>query len=187
MLKQMIVIYCVSALMTEKTIGAYRQVFQIIKRKIRDDYEINWQPIYAISDFEQPLIAAMETEFLRARLCGCYFHFSQSLWRRIQELGISNPYRENRLLKRNLRKVMSIGYLPIQLLRMNFNRLMLSRETRELINQYPALQEFYNYFRNNYLNGNFLPEFWNVYNRNMPIFYFHFDLDFVFNSISIHM
>ena len=36
-----------------------------------------------------------------------------------------------------------------------------------LQNQYTVLQEFYDYFQNNYINGTFPPRMWNVYNREM--------------------
>ena len=82
-------------------IGAYRQVFQCLKRRIRQNHSEDFQPRYnAISDFEQALIAAMETEFPRTSLRGCYFHFSQSLWRKVQQLGLRRAYRVDVALKR---------------------------------------------------------------------------------------
>lgn len=161
------VLCCASALISDKTIATYRQVFQVLKRKIREITGHRWRPRRAISDFEQAIITAFETEFPDARLWGCYFHFSQSLWRRIQELGLSAAYRNDRHLKLNLRKVMALGFIPLALVRLNFERLRNSRRTHRLFNRYPGLQEFYNYFRNNYINGNFLPRMWNVYDRAM--------------------
>ena len=74
------VVHCASALMAEKTIASYRQVFQTLKLKVREvTRNNNWQPRYGITDFELALITAFETEFPRARIRGCYFHFSQSL------------------------------------------------------------------------------------------------------------
>ena len=135
----------VSALMTDKTIGTYRQVFQCLKRRIRQNHGEDFQPRYAISDFEQALIAAMETEFPKTSLRGCYFYFSQNLWRKVQQLGLTRAYRVDVALKRNIRKTFALGYLPVQLIRMNFNALFNSRETRRFINQYPSLRDYYVY------------------------------------------
>ena len=55
-----------------------------------------------ITDFEIALITAIETEFPRSRIQGCYFHYSQSLWRKIQALGLSGPYRQDQHLKKLL-------------------------------------------------------------------------------------
>ena len=77
--------------MAEKTIASYRQVFQTLKLKVREvTRNNNWQPRFGITDFELALIT---------RIRGCYFHFSQSLWRKIQKLGLSGPYRQDRHLK----------------------------------------------------------------------------------------
>ena len=109
----------------------------------------------------------METEFPRTSLRGCYFHFSQSLWRKLQQLGLTRAYRVDITLKRNIRKTFALGYLPVQLVRMNFNELFNSRETHRFINQYPSLRDYYVYLRTNYFDGNFAPRLWNVYNRRM--------------------
>jgi len=160
-------LYCMSALRSDKTIGSYRQVFRCIKRQIRQVTGENLRPRFAISDFEQALITAMETEFPMTRLRGCYFHFTQSLWRKVQELGLAGAYRLNADLKANIRKTFAMGYLPIQIVRMNFEALFNSRETRRLIIRYTNLGEYYVYLQINYFNGNFVPAIWNVYRRRM--------------------
>ena len=62
---------------------------------------------------------------------------------------------------------MALGFIPLALVRMNLNALIQSQRSRALQNQYAALQEFYDYFRKNYINGAFPPRMWNVYNREM--------------------
>ena len=62
---------------------------------------------------------------------------------------------------------MTLGFIPLAIVRMNLNSLIVSRRSRMLINQYPALQFFYDYFINNYINGNFPPRMWNVHGRAM--------------------
>ncbi|CAH1242514.1 Hypp6790 [Branchiostoma lanceolatum] len=51
----------------------------------------NLSPEMIVSDFEVSIISSNETEFPDA-ISGCYFHFCQSLWRRIQQLGLAGPY-----------------------------------------------------------------------------------------------
>ena len=161
----------VHVLMENKTIGAYRQVLQQITRLARQARQA-WAPDRVVTDYELALQTAVQTELPAATLSGCYFHFTQAIWRRIQEIGLSVPYRHNKRLREVLQKVMALGYLPQQVMRMNFNNLTEERRTRRLINQYPALLDFFNYIRNTYVGApgheaTFPPDVWNVFHRSM--------------------
>ena len=118
-------------------------------------------------DFELATISAFETEFQNGIVMRCYFHYNQALWRNIQRFGLSQPYRNNRRVKKCLRKVMALGFLPLMLVRINYNQLRNSRRTLRLVRRYPNLEEFFTYFENNYLHGNFPLRLWNVFNRPM--------------------
>ena len=152
-------------LMDGKTIGKYRQLLQHIKRKIREITRHRFRPRQIVTDFELALLTAAETELPGVRLSGCYFHFCQSLWRRVQELGLAGPYTRNDRLRKCIRKFMAIGYLPLALVRQNFRLLVASRSTVRRIRHYPALQDFIDYIQRNYFNGHLSPDLWNVFNR----------------------
>jgi hypothetical protein len=72
-------------------------------------------------------------------------------------------------LKKVIRKVMAIGYLPVLLVRQNFHLLRTSRRTMRLCKRFPELTDFLDYFQRNYLNanGSFPPRMWNVFGRTM--------------------
>ncbi|CAG2189199.1 unnamed protein product [Mytilus edulis] len=53
------------------------------------------------------------------------------------------------------------------LARVNFDQLCRENLTRRLCRRYPALQDLLNYFRRNYMNGQYAVPTWNVYERNM--------------------
>lgn len=159
------VIPLVMCLLTGKTIGHYRQMLQHVKLMVRRVTHHRWSPRVVVSDFELSLLIAVETELPRARRCCCYFHFCQSLYRRIQQLGLTMEYRNNDRVKEFLQKLMSLGYLPLPLVRQNFHLFITSRRSVRLMDRYPALREFINYIEANYFNGQFLPETWNVFNR----------------------
>ncbi|XP_076448513.1 uncharacterized protein LOC143285168 [Babylonia areolata] len=163
------VIPLVNVLMANRTTGSYRQVLARVRRITRQITHHNWRPQVIIADFEMGLWNAVETELPTATLLGCYFHLTQNFWRKIQELGLARPYRMNQRLQDTVRKVMAIGYLPIPLLRNNFRALEQSRRPRRLVNHFPALQDFFNYVGNTYIQPNaaFPPAAWNVPNRNM--------------------
>jgi hypothetical protein len=153
--------------MTGQLIGQYRQIFQVVKQNVRRTSRHRWRPNIVISDYEQSLIAAVETELPNARLSDCYFHFGPNLWRRVQSLGLARDYRQNRRLKKTIRKVIAIGYLPMSLVRQFLLLLITSRRTQRLQRQFPELLHFFNYLKANYLNEIFVPQMWNIYERNM--------------------
>ena len=123
--------------MTGQLIGQYRQTLQVVKQNVRRTSRHWWRPHLVVSYYEQSLIAAVETELPNARISGCYFHFGQNLWRRVQSLGLARDYRQNRRLKKTTRKVIAIGYLPMALVRQNFLLLITSRRTQRLQRQFP--------------------------------------------------
>lgn len=157
----------VVATMTNREVGDYRQVLQVLKQEVRRVTHHRWNPRNIVCDFEQALITAVETDLPASTIEGCYFHFNQSLWRHVCEFGLTRPYRIDERLKRLIRKVMAIGFLPVAIVRNNFLLLWNSNLTRRLVQRYPELMEFLEYVFNTYINGRFPIPLWNVYERNM--------------------
>ena len=117
----------VNVLMTGQLIGQYRQAFQVAKQNVRRTSRHRWRPHLVISDYEQFLIATVETELPSARISGCYFHFGQNVWRRVESLGLARNYKQNRRLKETIRKVIAIGYLPMH------SRMNCSHKQRKIV------------------------------------------------------
>ena len=46
-----------------------------------------------MSDFELALIQATALNFLNASHKGCYYHFKQAIWRKVQSLGLVEEYK----------------------------------------------------------------------------------------------
>ena len=110
----------VFALLAYKTTGSYRVLLKHIKRRVRRITGRRWRPRKEVTDFELSLLNAVETELPLARRLGCYFHFCQAMWRRIQNLGLVRAYMRHDGLKFCIRKFMSLAYLPVALMRNNF-------------------------------------------------------------------
>lgn len=163
------VVPLVHVLMSQRTIGHYREALRCIKHAVRRASRRIWRPQKVVCDFEQALVAAVETELPGARVCGCYFHVTQALWRRVQSLGLAPAFREDPRLKEVVRKVMALGHLPLQLVRNNFELLAQQRRTRRAQRDSPELQDFLQYVRNTYIHRGaaFPPAKWNVFRRNM--------------------
>ncbi|KAF0990352.1 hypothetical protein HZS_102 [Henneguya salminicola] len=83
-----VLIPCVFALMEQKTEIMYRRVWE----KVRENVEIACQT--AMCDFEMASIDSFMFYYPSTPLTGCFFHFSQCIWRRIESGGQSTLYRD---------------------------------------------------------------------------------------------
>ncbi len=61
---------------------------------------MQFQPHTVCIDFESAMIAAVQEVLNNARIRGCLFHFSQALWRKIQDLGLTICYKEDQAFNR---------------------------------------------------------------------------------------
>ena len=158
--------FCLS---TGKTTGQYRQMLKSLKRTVRRDTGLELAPALVVTDFEMSILSALESELPHSSRHGCFFHFAQSLWRQVQALGLGAAYRTDQSLKDFVKKVTAIAYLPVPLVRYNFNELMDNRTTVRLIRRFPELRQFTQYFSNSYISptGMFPLTLWNAYNRTM--------------------
>lgn len=143
--------------------------FQVVKRRLLQFTGQHLGAIDVVSDFELSIITAVQTELPNATIRACYFHLTQSLWRRVQDLGLSVPYRTRRQVRELIRKVMAIAFLPLALVRANLQLLITSADWRNASQRYPALNDFMRYFVATYMdeNGNYPPAMWNVFRRNV--------------------
>lgn len=154
-------------LSTGKLAFQYRKIFQVLKREVTILTNNDLKPDHIITDFESGLMTAIAFEFPRSKLSGCYFHFNQSLWRGVQSFGLSTVYKQDRKLRKMVRRVMSIGFLPTLLVRQNFNLLRASRRTQVTIARHPRAGDWMDFIERNYVQRNslFPPSVWNVYDR----------------------
>ena len=53
------------------------------------------EPHEIMIDFELAATEALKSSFPAANIKGCFFHFAQANWRKIQNLGLAVEYQEN--------------------------------------------------------------------------------------------
>jgi hypothetical protein len=162
------VVPMVFVLLPGKLSVLYRRVLQHIKQRIWQITGSQVAPNKIVCDFEKSLHIAIQFEFPRTKIMGCYYHFCQSLWRRVQGVGLAGSYIRDRKLKQFIRRIMAIAVIPTLLVMQNFQLLCSGRRFDRLIVHYPNLQQWVNYVDRIYVgrNANFPPASWNVYDRN---------------------
>ena len=126
-------------------------------------------PQKIIIDFELSIINALRAEFPASDLAGCYFHFAQCLWCHVQHLGLGVGYMADHQLKYVIRKTMALGFIPLQFVGICHTALLAHPLTIQMLQVYPALQMFLDYFADTWMNqnGSFPPALWNVHSRRM--------------------
>ncbi|CAH3187553.1 unnamed protein product [Porites evermanni] len=90
-------------------------------------------------------------------LMGCSFHWTQALWRKVQELGLQKAYNRDRGTYEYTRKMMALPFLPAETIERRFNHLQRRATTK-------AMKTFSQYVNDNWIiNRTFPPATWSVY------------------------
>lgn len=162
-------------LTTGKSLAHYRHLLHEMCVRIRRLTRRRWRPNTAICDFELALILALETELPGIRVRGCYFHFSQSLWRKFASLGLVSQYRrhsaDGRRLRKFVQKTKALGFLPAAIIGNTFNAYCASASVLRLCRKFPRLHDYINYIHRVYIarTASFRPPMWCVFDREMNV------------------
>lgn len=89
----------------------YQQVFNKLKQ-LTEGLDSKLNPQLILTDFEQPLIKALEMEFPHSRKSVCFFHLSHHLFRAIEHNGLSTCLEKNHWLLQNYKRVKAMAFLP---------------------------------------------------------------------------
>ena len=157
---------CVYVMMPDKAQSTYERVFPILKDK-RPDCD----PENVTLDFEKSAINAFMTVYPDANINGCFFHLSQSIWRKIQITGLSNSYISDANCRLYCKMLAALAFLNPDEVIDAFEEL---NEDLERLQLDEEMQILYDYFEDTYIGrrqrrGRRIPlfpiELWNVRER----------------------
>ena len=69
-------------------------------------------PTTVMSDWETGARNALKEEYPTTKLSGCWFHYTQAIWRRSQKAGLIQVFRENTEFTAFIRNLMVIPFPP---------------------------------------------------------------------------
>ena len=97
-------------------------LFILLPNKTEATYTRMWErvriicptasPTTMIMDFEKAAINAFQMEWPTTTVKGCYFHFTQNVWRKIQEVGLQTDYMNDEQLALRLRMLPALAFAP---------------------------------------------------------------------------
>ena len=103
---------------------------------------------------------------------GCYFHFSQSLWRQVQALGVVTHYGKDRLLTKFIRMVCALPFIEINKLESCIDELrefQFDKSSRFHKDFVKFQTKFLDYVERVWISGHFKPRLWNLFNKSTDL------------------
>ena len=103
---------CIWSAPPNKDGNTYIRFLSLVKEKY-ESIGFTISPQRIIQDFEKGLVNACLHVFPGVIVKGCYFHYAQWMWRRIQGIGLSVSYRENVDHRNWFRMLLAMPFVPV--------------------------------------------------------------------------
>lgn len=159
--------------MVNKKSYTYKQIFGKLK-EVASERGKTFSPALIITDFESGVLPVLKSEvsisaihgqkfwflinsfkFPNSKRMGCFYHFSQSVYRQIQSLGMQQQYAEDESLRCLCRKLMALALMPTDKVKSCFEEIQ--EDAYKLPDQ--PMDDLLEYFEDNWMNNINL---WNV-------------------------
>ena len=95
------------ALLPNKTETTYVNFYNALKT-----LNESLNPNSIMVDFEKAAINAIQSVFTNTSVRGCFFHLSQSIWRRLQNVGFQKRYMEDSEFALQIRMMAALSFVP---------------------------------------------------------------------------
>ena len=125
---------------------------------------LDLDPTTVLCDFEIAIIQAVSLNFPNSRHQGCYYHFMQAIWRKVQALGLASDYSnpQDMTLKNFVQKMCAIAFCPPAFVRSAW--ISVQEEAPEL----PRIDELVEYFSATWVRSSFQIRQWNYFKIEGP-------------------
>lgn len=138
---------CVYALLCDKSRSTYEELLNAILNQC-NRLGFHPDPETVITDFEQAAINAVCNVLgPHVKIHGCFYHLTQSTWRKIQALGLVTLYRESEDVRLFCGMLDGLAFLPLD--RVHDGLQFLKENIPE------GLDELVSYFDSTYVSGTF--------------------------------
>lgn len=143
------------AFLPNKRKETYIRLFRNVLENIPE-----WNPASVTVDFESAAISAIIHMFPTSSVHGCYFHMRKSLWRKVQDLGLTREYKENEEVRQQIRMCAALAFLRPEDVCDGW------LEIHSQAPDVPRLSDFFDYFVERWLENEENPiSLWSCYKR----------------------
>ena len=161
---------CIYCLTTKRDETLYNKVFNHLKI-LCANMDLSLSPQRFTTDFELAAINSCTSTFPNVKMSACFFHYSQSIWRKIQDLGLSRlvsssareiDNEENKKADHWIQGAIGLALIPPTLVERTWVSLM----DEYTPDGYDTASQFNDYMVSTYVeNGSarFGVDLWNVY------------------------
>ncbi|CAF3744495.1 unnamed protein product [Rotaria sordida] len=155
---------CVFALLSDRKKPTYKYLFHELRNKAAQ-LNMTFNPYTIMSDFEGTVAEILKIEFPNSQHVGCFFHYTQSIYRNFQQLGLSSQYAADDEIRNTCRKLMALALMPISLVLQAYDDLHGS-VLESSSTTFDSLKPLFSYFENQWIKNVDIQR-WNVYGLHM--------------------
>ena len=137
---------------------AYNTSFILLKEAAQN-IGIEVDPQRVLTDLELALQQSVAICFPQAERKGCLFHYTQAIWRKVQNLGLQRLYKEDDEFRCFVNSVIALAFVQPMFVRVAW---------RGEAPVFPNRDDFFEYFQRTWVDGNFPISMWNVYSLDGP-------------------
>lgn len=132
-------VYCV---MANKTRQTYDRLLVAVKSLCPDA-----SPSNILVDFEMAAMNAFQHAYPESDIRGCYFHLSQAVIRKVNDLGLKSDYQSNDVIRGFVRCLIALSHVPSDDVLVSYQTLVADMPNDERIN------DLVTYFEHTYIRG----------------------------------
>lgn len=144
------------AVMSGKSKADYKAVLKVVLDHLPHEPAVR----SITADFEAGVWQAVRSLFRNVSLHGCVFHFTQAVWRHIQQLGLQAAYHRRSSTFEFCRRLMALPFLPAEYIPTQFEAI------RKTVVEGERLLQLLDYMRQQWMtNSTFPVASWSVFKR----------------------
>ena len=92
--------------------GKTRKIYDAAFARVKELLPSSVNPTMVLSDFESALMGSASATWPAARVIGCWFHYSQNIFKKMTKLGLIDTFKNNEPFYKWLKLVMALPLLP---------------------------------------------------------------------------
>jgi hypothetical protein len=99
------------ALLPNKTEATYVRFLSLLCN-VALCYDVRFSPKVIQIDFEIAMMNAISRVLINSEIRGCFFHYTQAIWRKVQNLGLTIAFKNNPSVRKTVRQLSALPLVP---------------------------------------------------------------------------